>query len=133
MTEWSIKVLKVSSKSDFYVGVVPFDIDQDREGEKGRGWYFSCRTSELYSGPPHKYCEKKYGPDKKETKYGKYNQKNDVIGVVIDTKLGNISFVLDGKDCGPAYEKIPLDKPLVPCVLLNCAKDSVELTVSGSK
>ena len=35
-----------------------------------------------------------------------------------ETVLGQLSFVLYEVDHGVAYEGIPLDKPLVPCVLL---------------
>ena len=133
VTSWSIKMLKVSNKSDFLVGVAPFDIDQNEYDRCKCGWRFSCRSSLLYSGPPHKCMGKNYGPDKKETKHGKYIKKNGVVGVVIDTNVGKLSFVLDGKDCGPAYERIPLDKPLVPCVLLECTEDAVEFIANGLK
>ena len=73
---------------------------------------------------------KEYGPKREE---GRYTRNKTEIGVVIDTKVGELSFVLDGKECGVAYKGIPLDKPLVPCVLLNCADDTIELIVDKSK
>ena len=36
----------------------------------------------------------------------------------MDTAKGELSFVVNGVNLGVAYEGIPLDKPLVPCVLL---------------
>ena len=53
----------------------------------------------------------------------------DSVGVMMDTAKGELSFVLDGVNLGVAYEGIPLDKPLIPCVLLRCKDDSVELIV----
>ena len=40
------------------------------------------------------------------------------MGVVMGTEKGEISFVVNGVSLGVAYEGVPLDKPLVPCVLL---------------
>ena len=47
----------------------------------------------------------------------------------MDTAKGDLSFVLNGVNLGIAYEGIPLDKPLVPCVLLSKQDDSVELVI----
>ena len=47
----------------------------------------------------------------------------------MDTTKGNLSFALDGVNLGVAYKGIPLDKPLVPCVILWYAGDSVELVI----
>ena len=74
-----------------------------------------CYSSELYSGPPHNYSDKEYGPRKK---IGEYVHTGDIVGVVMDTAKGELSFVLNGVNLGVAYEGIPLDKPLVPCVIL---------------
>ena len=45
----------------------------------------------------------------------------------MDTAKGDLSFVLNGVNLGIAFEGIPLDKPLVPCVILYFKDDSVEL------
>ena len=47
----------------------------------------------------------------------------------MDTAKGELSFALDGVTLGVAFENIPLDKPLLPCVLLDYKGDSVELIV----
>ena len=90
------------------------------------GWYFDCFHSTLDSGPPHNYSGKEYGPRKE---IGKYMHTGDSIGVVMDTTKGELSFVLNGVNLGVAYEGIPLDKPLVPCVILGFKGDSVELVI----
>ena len=51
----------------------------------------------------------------------------------MDTTKGELSFVMSGINLGVAYEGIPLDKPLVPCVLLSNIGDSVELDLSEVK
>ena len=70
---------------------------------------------------------KEYGPIKEG---GEYVHTGDSVGVVMDTTKGELSFVVDGIDLGVAFDGIPLDKPLVPCVLLGCKGDSVELDMS---
>ena len=47
----------------------------------------------------------------------------------MDTAKGELSFVVGGVNLGVAYEGIPLDKPIVPCVLLGHEGDSVELII----
>ena len=69
---------------------------------------------------------KKYGPRRD---YGEYIHAGDSVGVVMDTAKGELSFVVDGMNLGVAYDEIPLDKPLVPCVLLLYQGDSVELII----
>ena len=51
----------------------------------------------------------------------------DSVGVVMDTAKGELSFVVNGVNLGVAYEGIPLDKPLVSCVILGNEGDAVEL------
>ena len=51
----------------------------------------------------------------------------------MDTAKGKLSFILGGVNLGIAYDGIPLDKPLVPCVLLREEGDSVELEICEMK
>ena len=60
---------------------------------------------------------------------GEYVHTGDSVGVVMDTAKGDLSFVVNGVNYGVAFERIPLDKPLVPCVLLLFKGDSVELVI----
>ena len=128
VTSWSVKILKSkkSNGSGIYAGVSSSDIDQNEGYNYNKcGWYFDC--SALYSGPPHNYYEEFYGPRK-----GWYERRmhtGDSVGAVMDTMKGELSFVVNGVNLGVAYEGIPLDKPLVPCVLLWKEGDSVELVI----
>ena len=129
MTSWSIKILNSRKNNGrcIHIGIAPSDINQnfDRIFEEC-GWHFSCYNSTLFSGPPHKYRGKVYGP--RESK-GYYVHDGDSVGVVMDTTKGELSFVLDGVNPGVAYEGIPLDKPLVPCVNIAKKWDSVGLLI----
>ena len=126
VTSWSVKILNSrKNNGDYiYIGVAPSGINQteDRNYKKS-GWYFDCGISSLRSGPPHDYEGKEYGPRKEK---GQYVHTGDSVGVVMDTTKGELSFVVNGVNLGVAYEGIPLDKPLVPCVLLWNERDSVE-------
>ena len=140
VTSWSIKILesKRNNEDSICIGVAPFDIDQNFFnspfsimsgsaiiGQNTCGWYFGCYGSTLRSGPPNGYKDKAYGPRKEG---GEYVHTGDSVGVVVDTAKGKLSFVLNGVNLGVAYTGIPLDKPLVPCVLLYPG-DSVELVI----
>ena len=127
VTSWNIKVLKSGDNNGHgvWVGVAPSDIDQNENNNHNKsGWYFYCYCSALWSGPPHNYEGTEYGPRKE---YGEYVHTGDSVGVVMDTAKGELSFVLNGVNLGVAFKGIPLDKPLVPCVLLYWNSDSVEL------
>ena len=131
VTSWSIKILRSGKNNGgrIYIGVVPSDIDQNGGGNFNKcGWYFDCRRSKLWSGPPHNYRDKEYGP-RKGFFGGQYVHTGNSVGVVMDTAKGELSFVLNGVNLGVAYEGIPLDKPLVPCVLLYNEGGSIELVI----
>ena len=126
---WSIKILKPKNTDgkNVFIGVAPFDINQNEDCNYNKhGWYFDCHNSTLCSGPPHNYRWKEHGPRKGE---GEYVHAGDSVGVVMGTAKGKLSFVVNGVNLGVAYDRIPLDKPLVPCVLLRNNGNSVELII----
>ena len=47
----------------------------------------------------------------------------------MDTAKGELSFVVNCVNLGVAYGGIPLDKPLVPCVVIFFKGYSVELII----
>ena len=124
---WNIKILKSKKKDGnlIYVGVAPSDINQNDDGNFRKcGWYISCFRSKLWSGPPHRFKGTKYGPEGKE---GKYVREGDSVGVIMDTAKGELSFALNGANLGVAFTGIPINKSLVPCVLLEKEGDCVEI------
>ena len=131
VTSWRIKLLRSRNNNGSVtcVGVAPSDINQNDCGDVNNiyGWYFDCFSSTLYSGPPHNHKGKEYGPRKGR---GQYVRTGDSVGVVMDTERGELSFALNGVNLGVAFEGIPLDKPLVPCVILRNVGDLIELDTS---
>ena len=124
---WNIKILKSKNSNGYgiYIGVAPFDIDQNEDNSNSKcGWYFNCYCSSLCSGPPHNYRGKEYGPRKGK---GEYIHTGDSVGVVMNTTKGELSFVVNGVNLGVAFDGIPLDKPLMPCVILGNEGDSVKV------
>ena len=114
--KWVIKILKSQSKS-IMVGVAPNDFNIVSSTYNNCGWYLFCSYSKLFSGPPQNY-------NNKTTNLGKVK---DEVVLVLDTKNGTLKFIIDGKDDGPSYTNIPLDKPLLPVVFLYNENDSVEI------
>lgn len=131
---WEVKIAS-SCDDDGYgirVGVAPVDIDQNGDSNQEKcGWFLDCWSSMLWSSSPsgaQKVRGKQYGPHKGK---GKYVAEGDVVGVSMDMAKGTMSFSINGVDLGVAFEGIPLDeKPLVPCVLMCCEDDSVEIVLS---
>lgn len=132
VTSWSINILKSRENNGFgiFVGVAPEGVTQNEDNSTKSGWYFDCYDSTLCSGAPHGYRNKEYGPRKD---IGGYVHNGDVVGVVMNATKGELSFSLNGESLGVAYEGIPLDKPLVPCVILKWSGDSVEISYSGNE
>ena len=54
----------------------------------------------------------------------------DSVGVVMDTTKGELSYVLGSECLGAGYEEIPLNSPLVPCVIISFEGDSVRLNTT---
>ena len=48
----------------------------------------------------------------------------------MDTAKGELSFAVNGVDYGVAYDGIPLDKPLVPCIIIFFYNRGFPLTFS---
>lgn len=126
---WGIRILKSASNNGdgISVGVAPADIDISADDNYERcGWYFDCYNCALTSGPPHDYGYpgKAYGP---EGLCGRCVQINSVVYVVMNTEKGELAFIVNGVNYGTAFSGIPLDKPLVPCVILGYKGDCIEL------
>lgn len=127
---WDIKILKTKwdDGGNILVGVAPLGVDQDAEYNRNRcGWYIDCYEAKLCSGPPHGYSWKEYVQQKRRKRSGQYVRVDDVVGVIADMKRGEISFALNDANLGVAYEGIPVDKPIVPCVIFYWSGDSVEI------
>ena len=78
----------------------------------------------LYSGAPFNYKGVKYGQRKEA---GRYATDGDFVGITLDMESGDLSFSVNGKNMGVAFEGIPVDKPLLPCVVYLYSGDSAEI------
>ena len=70
------------------------------------------------------HCVLGYGKEDEQ-----FIQAGNSDNIVTDRTKDEISFVVNEMNLGVAYEGIPLDKPLVPCVILGYEGDSVELVI----
>ena len=128
-TRWEVRILKSRGNNGnlIYVGVAPADMSQDNEKSISHGWFFSCYKSALFSGKPQNFWCKEYGPRKTN---GEYVHTGDSVCASMDMSIGSLSFSLKGNstvsDLGVAFECIPLDKPLVPAVIMFNCGDAVE-------
>lgn len=129
VSSWKVNTLRTLNNGYcIYVGVAPEAIDQNgSEDNLNCGWYLHLWESKLFSGPPHNFRGRPYGPSK--GKAGEYGIVKEYVKVVLNPANAELSFVLDGKNYGVAYIKIPIDKPLVPCVLLKWRSNTVKLEV----
>lgn len=132
VTQWGVKIVRSESNNGdgISVGVAPADINVcDDDNYEKCGWYLDCFNGTLTSGPPHnyEYPGKRYSTSEDEEESGWRVRTNSIVYVVMDTREGELSFVVNDVNHGTAYTGIPLDKPLVPCVILGCRGDCVEL------
>lgn len=118
VSSWGIRILESKNNDGrgIYIGVAQSDMGHIW---KNNGWYLNCYDLELYTGTINYFSRS----------IDSYNGKNvrtgDLICVTMNTINGCLSF---SKSKG-GHQRIPLDKPLVPCVLLCRQGDSVELTI----
>ena len=116
---WKIKILKTKNY-DIMIGIATIDFDinlASYEINKNYGWYYYYENGTLFSGPPHNYQNKG-----KNLKY-----KNNEITIIMNMKKRTLKFIIDNEDKGESYTDIPLDKQIVPSVLLFNTNDSVEI------
>ena len=132
VTSWRVRILnsKNNDGDRICVGVVPQSIDLNSNEQIG--WYLNCFESVLCSGPPQNFICEEYGPSNDDGD-GSYVHTGSTIDVKVDTMNGEISFNINKQGYEIAYDKIPLDEPLVASVILDYEGDSVELTLLDSK
>ena len=65
-----------------------------------------------------------------ETKYNNHSgklKKGDIIEVIIDREIGNLSFAVNGLNYGIACSEIPKNEQLYPIVMINDENQIVEI------
>ena len=114
--KWKIKILKSSNKY-IMVGVAPIDFDINKNDHDNYGWYMYCWNSNLYSGPPYKYSNKSANLS---------GVKDEVI-ISMNMSKRTLKFIINNEDKGDSYVDIPIEKPIVPAVIIYDLNDSVEI------
>ena len=126
VVSWSIKLIKLNGCFP-EIGIVPACSDYKVTGYKASpGWYFNSYSSAIFKRKDYifrPYYES-YGLQKT---YGEVVKEGDTVGIILDTKKGTLSFVLDRVNQGIAYKNIPLDTPLIPCVILFRTGDTIQI------
>lgn len=134
---WSIKLRALGhgyTADGIYIGIAPYNINQNKDNnDRSCGWYLRCFDMSLFSGPPHSYKEIRYY---KGTERPPFLAIGDKVDVLFDAGFGDLATLAfkykDTLDM-PAYENIPIDKPLVPVVLLYWNGDCVECTFNENE
>ena len=98
------------------IGIGPKNINNETNFYT-KSWNFVCGKSCIYA--KNKYI---YSNDGKKTL-----QKGDIVKVIVDRKLGKLSFEVNNNNIGLSCSEIPKDEILYPIVLINDMNQMVEL------
>ena len=126
-TAWRLRVLasRANNAAGMEVGVAPFDVGRDDGcAHTVYGWYLRCEDFTLWSGPPQNYRMKAFALKKT---FKEHLRVGGEVGIAVDLTQGTVAFEVNGKSLGVAYEGIPMNKPLVPVVVLSYKDDAIEL------
>ena len=126
ITKWTIKILSIQIPH-ICLGVAPSDYDLYMKSPYYFGWTlhinsYSDRPT-LYSGSPHNYS----GASTSLSIYD-YNKCNE-ISLIMNTKEGKLSYILNNEKPIECFSNIPLDKPLSPVVYFDKPNDSMEINL----
>ena len=118
ISKWKIKINKNVSNNynDFYIGIGP----------------------KIFKGNLYNECWSIFSAHSKiaiqmKVKNSNYNNQNiilkegDIIEIIVDRKLGNLSFAINDINCGIACSTIPKDEELYPTIILYEQNLSVEI------
>ena len=87
-------------------------------------YLLNLHGSLLYSGAPFNFKGVEYGPRKEA---GCYAKDGDFVGITLDMENGDLSFSVNGENMGVAFKGIPVDRPLLPCVVYLDSDDFAEI------
>ena len=118
ISKWKIKLNSETKQSwDIIIGIGPSNPNNENDFYK-RCWSFISSKSKLIL------------LSNKETEYNNHSgrlKKGDIVEVVVDRILGNLSFSVNGSDYGIACTSIPKEDILYPTILLYDKNLQVEL------
>jgi len=118
ISKWKIRLNNFEIKGNFWnilIGIGPNNLNNESNFHL-KCFSFICGTSTLSikSGQETKYNSGKL-------------KKGDIIEVIVDRKVGNISFSVNGKNYGIAYSQISKEDALYPIVHINDQNQIVEI------
>ena len=118
ISKWKIKInSNISSGYNYlYIGISPNIFKSNLYNEYGSLFSYS---SKVYLNVKGKYC--------KYNNHSEILKVNDIIEVIIDRKLGKLSYAINGIDFGIACSNIPKEDVLYPIVVLYQQGHCVEI------
>ena len=121
ISKWKIRLNEFKMQSgntwDVIIGIGP-ENPNNLSCFYDNAWTFICGQSKISikSGSPTEYNNNK----------GKL-KKGDIVEVIIDRSIGNLSFAINGENYGIACSNIPSDMILFPIVMIYDEFESVEI------
>ena len=121
ISKWKIKIVKnktIVNNQDIYIGIGPNKFQDSLYNEC---WNIYSRGGD---SKIQLYLKNK------SSGYNNQNinlKKDDIIEVIVDRKLGNLSFAVNGFNCGIACSTIPKEDILFPTIVLYEQGISVEI------
>ena len=132
--KWVVKICKTTrNNGSIMVGVATKGTslnDGVYNPYKDGVFLLNLYKSLLYSGAPFNFKGVEYGPRKEA---GCYAKDGDFVGVTFDMESGDLSFSVNGENMGVAFKGIPVDKPLLPCVVYLDSGDAAEILCTSER
>ena len=120
VSKWKIRINNFEIKENTWnilIGIGPNNPNNEND-YYNECWCFICGESKISK---KSYIETEYNNHS-----GRLN-KGDIITVIVDRKVGNLSFHINDSDYGIAVSEIPKDDILYPIVLINDQNQIVEI------
>ena len=109
ISKWKIKINKKNKSSwDLCIGIGPKIF-------KGTNFYDECWSIFSCNNEIHLLLKRE---NKKYNNHNEYMKEGDIIEVIVDRKIGNLSFAVNNVNFGIACSEIPKDDILFPTVVL---------------
>ena len=124
ISKWKIKINNFEIKENSWnilIGLGPENLINE-EIAPIKCWSFICGENQL--------CIQSENETRYNDKEPKTLNKGDIIEVIVDRKLGNLSFSVNGENYGIACSEIPKEETLYPVVMINDQDQIVEIVDS---
>jgi hypothetical protein len=123
-----IKLQKVAHGWEAIFGVTPTFQEHSCTFQSGHknligwedSWGYVYDTGEKF----HKAVD-----TKNRIKYGPILKPGDIISIIVNFQLANLSFEVNGKNLGVAFENLPVHAPLYPAISYICSELEFEVVV----